>query len=73
MRYALLAVTAALVSGAFNPRPAVAHAILMTSEPAAGATVPEGQTHIVLHYNSRIDQRRGRGWNCGDRGLRLSS
>lgn len=39
---------------------AAAHAILMTSDPAAGSSVPAGPTHIVLHYNSRIDQARSR-------------
>jgi methionine-rich copper-binding protein CopC len=56
MRYALLAVLAALLPSG----PAVAHAILMTSDPAAGSTVAAGARHIVLHYNSRIDQARSR-------------
>ena len=42
------------------PPPALAHAILMESAPAIGATIPPGPTHIALRYNSRIDQGRSR-------------
>ena len=42
------------------PLPALAHAILMESAPAIGATIPPGPTHIALRYNSRIDQGRSR-------------
>ena len=45
---------------ALAPLPAAAHAILMGSQPAAGATIPGGPTHILLRYNSRIDQARSR-------------
>ena len=40
--------------------PAEAHAILMDSQPASGATVQAGPIHIVLRFNSRIDQGRSR-------------
>ena len=50
----------ALALLALAPLPAAAHAILMQSQPAAGATIPGGPTHILLRYNSRIDQARSR-------------
>ena len=56
MRYAML--LAAVLLGA--PLHAHAHAILMQSEPAANATVPPGPIHVVLRFNSRIDQGRSR-------------
>jgi methionine-rich copper-binding protein CopC len=59
MRYALLA-AGLLTLFALPAGPAVAHAILMTSDPAAGSSIPAGPRHIVLHYNSRIDQARSR-------------
>jgi copper resistance protein C len=40
------------------PRPAAAHAILETSEPANGAHVPAGPVTLKLRYNSRIDRAR---------------
>lgn len=54
MRHLLAAALLALPGTAF------AHAILVESQPAAGSTVPAGQTAIVLRYNSRIDQARSR-------------
>ena len=42
------------------PLSASAHAILVSSEPSAGATVAPGQTKIVFRYNSRIDPSRSR-------------
>ena len=42
------------------PLPAAAHAILLDSQPAAQATVAPGRTHVVLRFNSRIDQERSR-------------
>ena len=45
---------------ALSPLPAAAHAILMESQPAAGATIGSGGAHIVLRFNSRIDQGRSR-------------
>lgn len=41
-------------------RPAFAHAILIDSAPAIGASVPPGETAIRLRFNSRIDARRSR-------------
>ncbi len=55
-----LALTILVAVSALAARPAIAHAILMTSDPAAGATVRPGPAHIVLHFNSRIDQARSR-------------
>ncbi len=37
-----------------------AHAVLMQSEPAAGASVPAGRLEMTLRYNSRIDRARSR-------------
>ena len=51
-------IIAAALGGA--PLPAAAHAILMESAPAAEATVPPGRTHVMLRFNSRIDQGRSK-------------
>lgn len=37
-----------------------AHAILVGSDPLPGQTVTPGPTHVVLRFNSRIDQGRSR-------------
>ena len=50
----------AAMLAALLPLPAHAHAILMESAPAAHATIAPGPTHIVLRFNSRIDQARSR-------------
>lgn len=42
------------------PRHALAHAILVGSEPPAGGHVPAGPVTLKLHFNSRIDRRRSR-------------
>ena len=42
------------------PLPAAAHAILMESQPPPQSTLPPGPTHLVLRFNSRIDQPRSR-------------
>lgn len=49
-----LALAALLAASA----PAAAHAVLTASTPARDATVAQGPTDIVLHYNSRIDRGR---------------
>lgn len=41
-------------------RPAEAHAILLESTPAAGATVKPGVTDLRMRFNSRIDVARSR-------------
>ena len=56
MRPASLILLAALAC----PLPARAHAILMQSLPAAESVVPPGRLHLVLRFNSRIDQPRSR-------------
>ena len=48
-----LAALALLLPGA-----ASAHAILMESQPAAGAAAPAGPVQVVLRFNSRIDAGR---------------
>ena len=55
-----VALAAALLLVPFLPRIALAHAILMTSEPPVSGTVPPGATTLQLQYNSRIDQGRSR-------------
>jgi methionine-rich copper-binding protein CopC len=40
--------------------PALAHAILVDSTPAADAHVPAGPLNITLRYNSRIDAKRSK-------------
>ena len=52
---ALLAYVSALWPGA-----AAAHAILMDSQPPAGATAPPGDATLILRFNSRIDAARSR-------------
>lgn len=42
------------------PLPALAHAILLDSQPAAGSSVAAGPVHLVLRFNSRIDRARSR-------------
>ena len=53
-RHALAAVLLLL------PGLARAHAILITSDPPAGGSVPAGDVTLELRYNSRIDQERSR-------------
>ena len=43
-----------------RPVPALAHAILVDSTPALGATVPAGVIPLRLRFNSRIDRARSR-------------
>ena len=45
---------------AMQAKPAAAHAVLMQSSPADGATVPAAHADVVLRYNSRIDAARSR-------------
>jgi methionine-rich copper-binding protein CopC len=42
------------------PAAAQAHAILLASRPAAGASVPAGQVAMEFRFNSRIDRVRSR-------------
>ncbi len=42
------------------PGAALAHAILLQSQPPAGGTTAAGPTQIVLRFNSRIDGGRSR-------------
>jgi methionine-rich copper-binding protein CopC len=53
-------VIAALIGFALAPTRASAHAVLVKSEPTAGASVPAGKLDISFHYNSRIDRSRSR-------------
>ena len=52
---------AALLGGwVLAARPAGAHAILLRSVPADGATLSAGPTDLELNFNSRIDAARSR-------------
>jgi methionine-rich copper-binding protein CopC len=53
-------VIAALLGITLTPACASAHAILVQSEPAAGAKVPAGRLDLSFSYNSRIDRARSR-------------
>jgi len=45
---------------AAQPHMALAHAIILESSPATGATVPSGDMQIRLRFNSRIDHARSK-------------
>jgi hypothetical protein len=49
-----------LVGAGLPGTPANAHAIIQSSEPAAGAVVAGPDVEIVLHFNSRLDHGRSR-------------
>lgn len=49
-----------LAAAVAHAPPALAHAIPIASEPAAGATLPAGRMALLLRYNSRIDAYRSR-------------
>jgi methionine-rich copper-binding protein CopC len=49
-----------LLAATLLPGPALAHAILEDSTPAAGTQVPAGTIELHLRYNSRIDRGRSR-------------
>ena len=53
-------VVAVLFGIVLMPLCAQAHAILMSSTPAAGVSVPVGKIAMSLRYNSRIDRARSR-------------
>ncbi len=53
-------VIAALLGIVLIPVGASAHAVLMTSVPAAGGSVPAGRLDMSFRYNSRIDPARSR-------------
>ncbi len=50
-------IATALICGLFAPA-AFAHAILVSSEPSAGASVAAGTVDLTFRYNSRIDHDR---------------
>ena len=54
---AVIAVLSGLV---LLPARGEAHAILVNSDPANGASVPAGTVNLSLSYNSRIDRSRSR-------------
>ncbi|MBC4014450.1 copper resistance protein CopC [Siccirubricoccus deserti] len=56
LRRSLLGATAILLA----PRPAAAHAVVVTSEPAAGAALAALPPAVTVRFNSRIDHARSR-------------
>jgi copper resistance protein C len=52
-------IAAALLCGLFS-QAAFAHAILVSSRPAAGGNVAAGTVEMTFRYNSRIDRERSR-------------
>ncbi|MDR3538919.1 MAG: copper resistance protein CopC [Acetobacteraceae bacterium] len=50
----------AILALSLAPLPASAHAILESSTPPAGGSVPAGTVAMQFHYNSRIDRQRSR-------------
>ena len=50
----------ALVGVMLAPAAAMAHAILVQSQPPAGGSVPAGKIAMSFRYNSRIDRDRSR-------------
>jgi methionine-rich copper-binding protein CopC len=50
----------ALLSLMLTPIAAMAHAILVQSQPPAGTSVPAGKVEMSFRYNSRIDRDRSR-------------
>ena len=55
-----LLMTLTLLAAMFLTPPAMAHAILEDSTPAAGATITSGPRDLQFRYNSRIDRARSR-------------
>lgn len=49
-----------LAWAALQPLAASAHAVVVASSPAAGATLANGDAHAVVRFNSRIDHERSR-------------
>jgi methionine-rich copper-binding protein CopC len=55
-----LMMVATLLALAVAPVPALAHAILIESQPASGSSVPAGKLVLQFRYNSRIDRGRSK-------------
>jgi len=60
MRISSLTIALFLLCALALPSAARAHAILMESQPAAGAAVSPGTIALSLRFNSRIDAERSR-------------
>lgn len=52
----LLALAFALLAA----RPAAAHAVVVTSDPIAGAALPAAPAQVTIRFNSRLDHGRSR-------------
>lgn len=55
-----IAISACVLSLLVGPHAALAHAIIVSSAPVAGATVSGDAVAIRLHFNSRIDHARSK-------------
>ncbi|MDO9710782.1 copper resistance CopC family protein [Paracraurococcus lichenis] len=53
------------------PRAAAAHAVVVTSDPAAGASLPAPPRQVTLRFNSRIDHVRSRLLLVGPEGAQV--
>ena len=59
-RRAALGALVALGAAPLLPRPASAHALVMSSTPAPGARLASAPAQVTLRFNSRIDHGRSR-------------
>jgi methionine-rich copper-binding protein CopC len=57
---------------ALRPNPAAAHAVVVASDPAAGAVLPAAPRRFTLRFNSRIDHARSRLLLVGPEGAQLA-
>lgn len=60
MRYALFGAALLIAALLLAPVPALAHAVLIASDPADHGTVAAGSRDLTLRFNSRIDHGRSR-------------
>ncbi|HJU23521.1 MAG TPA: copper resistance CopC family protein [Casimicrobiaceae bacterium] len=59
-RRSRIAIRLALVSITALPTLALAHAVVLASQPTAGAVVASGELRITLRFSSRVDAMRSR-------------
>lgn len=56
----ILPVLLVLAVGLLAAQPAVAHAVVVTSEPIAGAALAAAPARVTIRFNSRLDHGRSR-------------
>jgi len=59
-RRALAMAAGVLASGLLAPTLAAAHAVVVASDPAAGATLAAAPVKVTVRFNSRLDHARSR-------------